>query len=254
MVPWPHEDPAQTRRLDPDPQGPTPESFLAEIRRIINSGTARHRARSPSGGSPCIRIIPSFSRIHHALEPYEVPVNTDPRISSRTSDLDPPPISSGLRRTRKPIAESGWASTGESSSLPLIASMRSLQALRGRDGRGFLRSTTSLTLLIRSFSLQRGTLPFATGRGRYFDAQEILFRLRGANPVVSATPESIPGPSRRWWIWALPWCIFEPFVESSLCGDSLRPVPGPGGFVPANGHALWALSPEGPISCFRRRG
>ena len=47
------------RRLDPESQTPTPESFLEEIQAIINSGTLRGRARSPNGGSPCIRIIRS---------------------------------------------------------------------------------------------------------------------------------------------------------------------------------------------------
>ena len=60
------------RRLDPEPQDPTPESFLEEIRAILNSGTLRGAREVAERGLALYPDHPELRRLHHAFRPYEV--------------------------------------------------------------------------------------------------------------------------------------------------------------------------------------
>src|SRR3954454_6340552 len=60
------------RRLDHDSEAPTPESFLAEIQAIFNSGTLRGAREVAERGLALFPDHPELRRLHHALRPYEV--------------------------------------------------------------------------------------------------------------------------------------------------------------------------------------
>jgi hypothetical protein len=60
------------RRLDPESQDPTPESFLEEIRAIINSGTLRGAREVAERGLALYPDHPELKRLHHELRPFEV--------------------------------------------------------------------------------------------------------------------------------------------------------------------------------------
>src|SRR3954451_4796549 len=60
------------RRLDLESQNPTPESFLEEIRAILNSGTLRGAREVAERGLALYPDHPELRRVHHALRPYEV--------------------------------------------------------------------------------------------------------------------------------------------------------------------------------------
>ena len=62
------------RKLEPpapDPEVRTPESFLAEIREILNSGTLQGTREIAEQGLALYPGHPELSRMHHALRPYE---------------------------------------------------------------------------------------------------------------------------------------------------------------------------------------
>ena len=98
------------RRLDPESQGPTPESFLEEIRDIINSGTLRGAREVAERGLALYPDHPELQRLHHALRPFEV----DGSILKATISIRAP-TTSGSRRTWLPISANGSVSTRESS-------------------------------------------------------------------------------------------------------------------------------------------
>lgn len=60
------------RRLDLESQNPTPESFLEEIRAIINSGTLRGAREVAGQGLALYPDHPELKRLHHVLRPFEV--------------------------------------------------------------------------------------------------------------------------------------------------------------------------------------
>ena len=60
------------RRLDPGSQAPTPETFLAEIQAIFNSGTLRGAREVAERGLALFPDHPELRRLHHALRPYKV--------------------------------------------------------------------------------------------------------------------------------------------------------------------------------------
>lgn len=64
------------RRLDPEPEKPTPESFLEEINRIFNSGTLRGAREVAERGLALYPDHPELRQVHHALRPFEVRVST----------------------------------------------------------------------------------------------------------------------------------------------------------------------------------
>ena len=60
------------RRLDPESQGPTPESFLEEIQTILNSGTLVGAREVAERGLALYPDHPELRRLHHAFRPYYV--------------------------------------------------------------------------------------------------------------------------------------------------------------------------------------
>ena len=69
------------RRVDPEPEKPAPESFLEEIRRIINSGTLRGAREVAEQGLALYPDHPELQRLHYVLRPFEVRVNPHGKIS-----------------------------------------------------------------------------------------------------------------------------------------------------------------------------
>jgi hypothetical protein len=68
------------RRLDLESQNPTPESFLEEIRAILNSGTLRGAREVAEQGLALYPDHPELRRLHHALRPFEVRSRPDLKI------------------------------------------------------------------------------------------------------------------------------------------------------------------------------
>jgi len=68
------------RRLDPEPETRTPESFLEEIRDIINSGTLRGAREVAERGLALYPDHPELKRLHHELRPFEVRINPEGNI------------------------------------------------------------------------------------------------------------------------------------------------------------------------------
>jgi|SRR5215210_4738217 len=76
------------RRLDPDPQDPTPETFLAEIQGIFQSGTLRGAREVAERGLALFPDHPELRRLHHALRPPEVRTVPGYRIPDRQDTYD----------------------------------------------------------------------------------------------------------------------------------------------------------------------
>lgn len=68
------------RRLDAESHDPTPESFLEEIRAIINSGTLRGAREVAERGLALYPDHSELKRLHHELRPFEVRVNPEGNI------------------------------------------------------------------------------------------------------------------------------------------------------------------------------
>lgn len=60
------------RRLDLESQNPTPESFLAEIHDIFNSGTLEGAREVAERGLALYPDHPELKRLHYVLRPFEV--------------------------------------------------------------------------------------------------------------------------------------------------------------------------------------
>lgn len=60
------------RRLDSESHDPTPESFLEEIKSILNSGTLVGAREVAERGLALYPDHPELRRLHHAFRPYYV--------------------------------------------------------------------------------------------------------------------------------------------------------------------------------------
>ena len=60
------------RRLDPEPETRTPESFLEEIQAILNSGTLVGAREVAERGLALYPDHPELRRLYHAFRPYYV--------------------------------------------------------------------------------------------------------------------------------------------------------------------------------------
>jgi hypothetical protein len=76
------------RRLDPDPQDPTPETFLEEIQGIFQSGTLRGAREVAEGGLALFPDHPELRRLYHALRPTEVRTVPGYRIPDRQDTFE----------------------------------------------------------------------------------------------------------------------------------------------------------------------
>jgi hypothetical protein len=68
------------RRYDPELEAPTPESFLDEIRAIINSGTLRGAREVAERGLALYPDHPELKHVHHELRPFPVRSRPDLRM------------------------------------------------------------------------------------------------------------------------------------------------------------------------------
>lgn len=69
---------AAARIYEPEPQEPTPETFLEEIHRIFESGTLRGAREVAERGLALFPDHEKLRRLHHALRPAEVKVISGP--------------------------------------------------------------------------------------------------------------------------------------------------------------------------------
>lgn len=60
------------RRLDPETGNPTPETFIEEIRDILNSGTLNGAREVAERGLALFPDHPELKRLHHELRPFQV--------------------------------------------------------------------------------------------------------------------------------------------------------------------------------------
>jgi hypothetical protein len=122
------------RRLDPESQGPTPESFLEEIRDIINSGTLRGAREVAERGLALYPDHPELKRLHHALRPFEVRSRPD----LRGFYLDPRPNYEWLKKNGDAYLGK-WVGLDRGELVMASDSFDEVaEALRDRDGRGTL--------------------------------------------------------------------------------------------------------------------
>ncbi|HEY0558421.1 MAG TPA: DUF5678 domain-containing protein [Thermoanaerobaculia bacterium] len=68
------------RRHDPEPEAPTPESFLEEIRAILNSGTLRGAREVAERGLALYPDHHELKHVHHELRPFQVRSRPDLRM------------------------------------------------------------------------------------------------------------------------------------------------------------------------------
>ncbi len=120
------------RRLDPEPENPTPDSFLEEIHRIIDSGTLKGAREVAARGLELYPDHPELLQFHHALRPFEV------RVVPGYNSFDPRPNYEWFKKNAKDY-RGKWVGLymGE-----LVAATDTfeevIQALRDRDPRGSL--------------------------------------------------------------------------------------------------------------------
>jgi Family of unknown function (DUF5678) len=76
------------RRLDLEPENPTPESFLQEIHRIFESGTLQGAREVAAQGLNRYPDHPELLRLHHALRPHEAGPVPGYRIPDRQDTFE----------------------------------------------------------------------------------------------------------------------------------------------------------------------
>ncbi len=120
------------RRHDPEPEAPTPESFLEEIRAIINSGTLRGAREVAERGLALYPDHPELKHVHHELRPFEVKVNPDGWI------LDPLPNYKWLAKNKDAYLGK-WVGLDQGELVLASDSFEAvLKAVRARHSRGTL--------------------------------------------------------------------------------------------------------------------
>jgi hypothetical protein len=120
------------RRLDSESQSPTPESFLEEIRDIINSGTLRGAREVAERGLALYPDHPELQRLHYALRPFEVRVNPNGNI------FDPLPNYEWLEKNMAAYLGK-WVGLDRGELVLASDSFEEVvEALRDRDRRGTL--------------------------------------------------------------------------------------------------------------------
>jgi hypothetical protein len=122
------------RRLDSESHDPTPESFLEEIRDILNSGTLRGAREVAERGLALYPDHPELQRLHHALRPYEV--RSRPDLVGFY--LDPRPNYEWLKKNSEAYFGK-WVGLDRGELVMASDSFDEVaEALRDRDGRGTL--------------------------------------------------------------------------------------------------------------------
>lgn len=119
-------------RLDPEPENLTPESFIEEIRRIIESGTLQGTREVAERGLELYPDHPELQRLHHALRPFEV------RVVPGYNSFDPRPNYEWFRKNAKGY-RGKWVGLDRGELVAACDSFEEVrQALRDRDPRGTL--------------------------------------------------------------------------------------------------------------------
>jgi hypothetical protein len=117
------------RRLDPEYENPTPESFIEEIRKIVNSGTLTGTREVAARGLELYPDHPELRRLHHELRPFEARTVPGHRIS------DPRPSYEWLQKNSEKF-QGKWVALDRGE---LVASSESFEevrrAVRDRDPR-----------------------------------------------------------------------------------------------------------------------
>lgn len=120
------------RRLDPEYENPTPESFLEEIHRIFESGTLKGAREVAARGLELYPDHPELRRLHHELRPYEV------RTVSGCTYFDPTPSYEWLKKNSEQY-RGKWVGLDRGELVAASDSFEEVrQALRNRDKRGTL--------------------------------------------------------------------------------------------------------------------
>jgi uncharacterized protein DUF5678 len=120
------------RRLDSDSQNPTPETFIEEIRRIINSGTLRGAREVAEQGLELFPDHPELQRLHHVLRPFEV------RVNPYWKTPDPLPSYEWLKENARAY-RGKWVGLDQGELVAAVDTLEEvLKALEGRDPRGTL--------------------------------------------------------------------------------------------------------------------
>jgi hypothetical protein len=115
------------RRLDPDPQDPSPETFLEEIERILNSGTLRGAREVAERGLALFPDHPELRQAYHALRPFEVRANPTLKLS------DPRPSYEWLKKNAKSF-RGKWVGLDKGELVAAAETLEEvLQALRDRE-------------------------------------------------------------------------------------------------------------------------
>jgi hypothetical protein len=121
---------AATRKLDAP--NPTPETFLEEIRRIINSGTLRGAREVAEQGLALYPEHPELQRLHRVLRPFEV------RVSSYWKTPDPLPNYEWLKKNAREY-RGKWVGLDGGELVAAADTLEEvLQAFGERDPRGTL--------------------------------------------------------------------------------------------------------------------
>jgi hypothetical protein len=120
------------RRLDPDPRDSAPETFLEEIRRIIESGTLRGAREIAEQGLALFPDHLELRRLHHALRPFEV------RRVPGCTYFDPTPSFEWLKKNSEQY-RGKWVGLDRGELVVASDNFEEVQqALRERDPRGTL--------------------------------------------------------------------------------------------------------------------
>jgi hypothetical protein len=115
------------RRLDPETGNPTPETFLEEIRAIINSGTLRGAREVAERGLALFPDHPELKRLHHELRPFQVRSRPDLRVS------DPRPNYEWLKKNGSAYL-GRWVGLSKGELVKAADTLQEVQeALEGKD-------------------------------------------------------------------------------------------------------------------------
>jgi hypothetical protein len=124
---------AAARIPDPEPQEPTPETFLEEIQRILDSGTLRGAREVAERGLALFPDHAELRRLHHALRPFE-----KARVVPGLRYADPTPSYEWLKKNSRQYLGK-WVALDKGELVAATNTYReAVKAVRGRNPREIL--------------------------------------------------------------------------------------------------------------------